>query len=214
MTDARPIVLYYTPHSRAVAIAVLLEELGAAYTTELLDLKAGDQRRPEFLAINPMGKVPTLRHGDAVITEQVAICLYLADLFPAAGLAPACDDPQRGPYLRWMVFYSSCLEPAVTDRALKREPVPAAASPYGDFDTMWAALMAQLAPGPWMLGDRFTAADVLWGAALSALSHFGVLPPAPPALEAYIGRFQSRPATQKVRERDLMTAPPPPPPPG
>ena len=118
-----------------------------------------------------MGKVPAIRHGDALVTEQVAIYLYLADLFPEAGLAPPIGDPLRGPYLRWMVFYAACFEPAVVDRALNREPGALAMSPYGDYDTMLGALTAQLKRGPWLLGERFTAADVLWGTALDLDDH-------------------------------------------
>ena len=95
-----------------------------------------------------MGKVPALLHDGALVTEQAAIYLYLADLFPAAGLAPPIGDPLRGPYLRWMVYYGSCFEPAVIDKSQQRPPAPPAASPYGDYDTMLATLTGQLAPGP------------------------------------------------------------------
>jgi glutathione S-transferase len=98
-------------------VLILLEEIGAPYQLHVLNMKTDEQRRPEYLAINPMGKVPALKHDGALITEQVAIFLYLADLFPEAGLAPPIGDPLRGPYLRWMVFYGSCFEPAVVDRA-------------------------------------------------------------------------------------------------
>ena len=100
----------------------MLEEVGAPYELRVLDLQAGDQLKPAFLAINPMGKVPTIEHDGAVITEVGAICTYLADAFPAAGLAPPVGDPMRGPYLRWMFFQGNCLEPAIVDHALKREP--------------------------------------------------------------------------------------------
>src|SRR5665213_1750057 len=105
MTRDREIILYHAPNTRSTGARVLLEELGVPYTLEVLNMTAGEQRRPAYLAINPMGKVPAVRHGDALITEQVAVSLYLADLFPEAGLAPALDDPSRGPYLRWMVYY-------------------------------------------------------------------------------------------------------------
>jgi len=110
-----------------------------------------------------MGKVPALKHGDALITEQVAIFLYLADLFPEAGLAPPIGDPLRGPYLRWMVFYAACFEPAVVDRSSQKDSAPLPMSPYGDFETMFKTLTGQLAKGPYLLGERFSAADVLWG---------------------------------------------------
>jgi glutathione S-transferase len=135
MAGNRDIILYHAPNTRSTGARVLLEELGVPYTLKVLNMKAEEQRQPAYLAINPMGKVPAVRHGDALITEQVAVSLYLADLFPEAGLAPALDDPARGPYLRWLVYYASCFEPAVVDRYLKHEPAPARMSPYGDFDT-------------------------------------------------------------------------------
>src|SRR5438067_5240233 len=118
----RSITLFHAPHSRSGAARILLEELGAPYTLEVVNLK--NTRAAPYLEINPMGKVPALLHGDALVTEQPAILTYLADLYPQAGLAPGLDDPQRGPYLRWMAFYGSSFEPAVIDLALKREPAP------------------------------------------------------------------------------------------
>ena len=99
----------------------------------ILNIKAAEQQLPEFRAVNPLGKVPTIRHGDAVLTEQVAISIYLADLFPEAGLAPAIGDSLRGPYLRWLVYYAASFEPAVVDKSLKREPVAYLQSPYGAY---------------------------------------------------------------------------------
>ena len=119
MTSTDRITLYYSPQTRATGTRVLLEELGAPYDLHVLNMKAGEQRRPAYLAVNPLGKVPAIRHGEALVTEQVAIYIYLADLFPQAGLAPALDDVRRGPYLRWIAFYGSCFEPALTDRAMK-----------------------------------------------------------------------------------------------
>src|SRR5688572_17579032 len=108
----RELTFYHAPNTRSTGTLILLEELGASYRLELLDLKAGTQRDPKYLAVNPMGKVPAVKHGEALITEQVAIYVYLADLFPQAQLAPALTDPLRGPYLRWLAFYGSCFEPA------------------------------------------------------------------------------------------------------
>ena len=167
MTADRKVTLFHSPNTRSSGVLTLLEELGADYELDVLNMKAGEQRSPRYLAINAMGKVPAIRHGQALVTEQVAIFLYLAELYPDAGLAPAIGDPLRGPYLRWIAFYGSCFEPAVVDRAQKREPAPASSSPYGDYDTMLAALTGQLGAGPWILGEKFTAADVLWGSALN-----------------------------------------------
>ena len=132
MTTDRTITLFHSPQCRSVSALTLLEELGAPYQLKVLNMKAGEQRKAPYLAINPLGKVPAILHGDALITEQVAIFIYLADLFPEAGLAPALDDPLRGPYLRWLVYYAACYEPALVDKAMKREPAPHATSPYGD----------------------------------------------------------------------------------
>ena len=174
-----PMTFFHAPQTRSSGVAVLLEELEAPHTVRLVDMKAGEQRGPDFLAVNPMGKVPAIRHGDALVTEQVAIYLYLADLFPTAGLAPAIADRDRGPYLRWLAFYGSCFEPAVVDRAMKREPGSPAMSPYGSFDAMFDTLTAQLRAGPYLLGPRLSAADVLWGTALHWTTMFGLLPERP-----------------------------------
>ena len=168
-------------------------------------MKAGEQRQPAYLAVNPMGKVPALRHGDAIITEQVAVYLYLADLFPKAGLAPQIGDPLRGPYLRWMVFYAACFEPAVVDRAAKHEPAPQTMSPYGDYDTMLNTVVAELTNGPYLLGERFTAADVLWGTALGWTTMFGLVPKLP-EITAYVNRVGSRPAAARVQAKDAELA--------
>jgi glutathione S-transferase len=205
MSTARDITLFHAPHTRSSGTLLLLEEIGAPYTLRVLDMKAGEQRQAEYLAINPMGKVPAIRHGDALVTEQVAIFLYLADLFPEAGLAPAIGDKLRGPYLRWMVFYAACFEPAVVDRALNREPGALAMSPYGDYDTMLGALTAQLKRGPWLLGERFTAADVLWGTALTWTTRFKMVPELPETM-AYLERFNARPAVARAQARDAELA--------
>ena len=201
----RQVTLYHCPYTRSTGALTLLEELGADYRLHVMNMKAGEQRKPEFLAINPMGKVPTLTHGDAVVTEQVSVYLYLADLYPEAGLAPALSDPLRGPYLRWMVFYGSCFEPAVVDRVQKREPIPEARSPYGDFDSVMKTLIAQLQKGPWLLGERFTAADVLWGGALNWTTQFGLIPEVP-AVRNYITRFIERPAYKRALAKDAELA--------
>jgi glutathione S-transferase len=140
-----------------------------------------------------------------VITEQVAVLMYLADLFPACGLAPKLDDRRRGPYLRWMAYYAASFEPAVVDRAMKREPGPAKMSPYGDFDTMLRTLTDQLERGPYLLGETFSAADVQWGMALSWTTGFGLVP-ALPVIQAYVDRVMSRPAAVKVTADDKKLA--------
>ena len=199
------LTLHHSPNTRSTGALILLEELGAPYQLHVLNMKAGEQRQPAYLAINPMGKVPALTHGDALVTEQVAVFLYLADLFPLAGLAPAIGDPLRGPYLRWMAFYGSCFEPALIDRAQKREPASPSMSPYSDYDTMLKTLTDQLAKGPYLLGERFSAADVLWGTALSWTVKFGLVPELP-VIKAYMERVNTRPAVLRARARDAELA--------
>jgi glutathione S-transferase len=205
MPDDRRVTLYHAPHSRSTGALILLEELGAPYDLHVLNLKAGEQRQPAYLAINPMGKVPALKHGDAIVTEQVAVYLYLADLFPEAGLAPPIGDPLRGPYLRWMVFYAACFEPAVVDRAAKHEPAPQMMSPYGDYETTLGTVTAQLAKGPYLLGERFSAADVLWGTALAWTTMFDLVPKLPEIID-YANRIGSRPAAARVQAKDAELA--------
>jgi glutathione S-transferase len=205
MTAPRKVTLYHAPNTRSSGALILLEELHADYALHVLNIKAGEQRGAEYLAINPMGKVPALLHEGALVTEQVAIYLYLADLYPEAGLAPPIGDPLRGPYLRWMVYYAACFEPAVVDRALKREAAPSATSPYGDYDTMLTTLTGQLSAGPCLLGERFTAADVLWGTALTWTTMFKLVPELP-VIKAYIGRMGARPSVAKVKAMDAGLA--------
>jgi glutathione S-transferase len=205
MTTSTPITLHHAPNTRSTGALILLEELGAPFELHLLNMKAGEQREPAYLAINPMGKVPAVTHGDALVTEQVAVFLYLADLFPQAGLAPAIGDPLRGPYLRWMAFYGSCFEPALIDRAQKREPASPSMSPYSDYDTMLKTLTDQLGKGPYLLGERFSAADVLWGTALSWTVKFGLVPELP-VIKAYMDRVNTRPAVLRARARDAELA--------
>jgi glutathione S-transferase len=203
------ITLFHAPQSRSGAARILLEELGAPYALEVLNLKANQNRAPRYLEINPMGKVPAILAAqdgaEALVTEQAAIMIYLADRFPEAGLAPAIDDPLRGPYLRWLAFYGSCFEPALIDLALKREPAPPSMCPYGDYDTMLATLTRQLRAGPWLLGERFSAADVLWGYALGWTTGFKLVPELPEIM-AYIARFNARPAVQRVTALDAGLA--------
>jgi len=206
MTTAAPrVTLFHSPNTRSTGVLTLLEELGVDYDLHVLNTKRGEQRQAEYLAVNPMGKVPAIRHGDALVTEQGAVYLYLADLYPQAGLAPPIGDPLRGPFLRWLFFYGSSFEPALVDRAMKREPAPASTSPYGDWDTMLGTLTGQLAQGPYLLGDRFSAADVLWGTALTWTTMFKLVPELP-VLRAYIDRVGARPAVAAARRKDAELA--------
>ena len=201
MTTQQPITLFHAPQSRSSGALALLEELHAPYSIHALDMKAGEQRQSAYLSVNPMGKVPAILHGDALVTEQVAIGIYLADLFPEAGITPALGEALRGPYLRWYVFYAACFEPALVDKAMKREPGPTAMVPYGDLATTLNVVTAQLSKGPWLLGERFTAADVLWGTALTWMTGFGLVEAVPP-IKSYVDRWNTRPSVKKVAQID------------
>jgi len=205
MNPSSDLVLFHNPHSRAAMTRALLEELGADYALRVLDFRKNQQLAPDYTAINPMGKVPAIRHKGTPVTETVAIYIYLADVFPQANLAPALDDPQRGTYLRWLVFYAACFEPAISDRAMKREPAPRAQSPYADFDTTMNAITSALKPGPWLLGESFSAADVLWGNALRWLTGFGMVE-ATPVIAGYVARVMARPAEQRAIKADEALA--------
>lgn len=192
---------FHSPQSRSAGTRALLEELAADYELHVLSLKTGEQRQPAYLAINPMGKVPAIQHDGALVTEQPAVFIYLADLYAEAGLAPPIGDPLRGPYLRWLVFYGSCFEPAVTDRSLQREPASTSTCGYGDYDTMLKTVVDQLEKGPYLLGERFSAADVLWGTVLNWTTMFKLVPELP-VIRAYIDRVLARPGVQRAAALD------------
>lgn len=199
------LTLYHAPGTRGTSALILLEELGVDYELHVLNLKLRQQRRRAYRLINPMRKVPALKHGEAVITEQVAILLYLADMFPAAELAPLIGERLRGAYLRWMVFYGTCFEPAVYDRWQNRSVEVPAMSPYGDFDTTVKTLTDQLERGPYILGELFSAADVLWATALTWISQLNILPPVP-IIADYVNRINARPAVARARGKDAALA--------
>jgi glutathione S-transferase len=205
MNPPSDLVFFHNPYSRSTMTHALLHELGAAWEPRIIDFRRDEQLSPEYLAINPMGKVPAIRHAGVVVAETVAIFIYLADLYRDAGLAPALDDPARGSYLRWLVFYAACFEPAVVDRSLKREPARRVLSPYADYATTLAAIEGALEPGPWLLGGRFSAADVLWGNALRWTTGFGIVE-ATPRIAGYIERVTSRPAERRAQQADAALA--------
>ncbi len=205
MADIEVITLFHAPQTRSAGLLTLLEELAAPYELHVVNMKAGEQRQPDYLAVNPLGKVPAIRHRGTLVTEQVAIFLYLADLFPAAGLAPTLDDPKRGAYLRWLVYYAACYEPRLVDKAMKREPGPPAMSPYGDFDTMLATIVQEIERQPYLLGDTISAADILWGNALKWGMMFKLVPESEPIVR-YVELTTQRPAALKVAEMDAKLA--------
>jgi glutathione S-transferase len=169
-------------------------------------LNKGDNRAPDYLAVNPMGKVPALKHGDVVITEAAAICAYLADEFPRAKLNVPVGDPRRGVFLKWLFFGPSCIEPAMLDRAFPRkEEARRGALGYGDFDTVMDVTAKAVAEGPYLMGEQFTAADVVIGSTLRWGTMFKLLPERP-EFTAYIGRLASRPALQRAEAQDKELA--------
>ncbi len=200
------LTLYHNPQSRSAGSRVLLEALGVPYEVEYVDFAGGQNRTPGFLSINPLGKLPTLVHDGAVVTEQVAITIYLADRFPDAGLAPALDHHTRGPYLRWMAFYGATFEPAVLDSAMKRPALDPSTAPYRDLDSVLDLLVAQLSAGEYLVGDTLTAADIHWGTALRWTTGFGIVPKRPEIM-AYIERVTAHPAFARAAQLDEALKP-------
>ena len=200
------LTLYHIAPSRSSIVPWMLEEIGEPYDIHLLSMKRGENRQPDYLAINPMGKVPALRHGDVVITEASAICAYLADAFPQANLAPPIGDRRRGPYLKWLFFSPGCIEPAIMDRAFPRkEAAPVAALGYGDFETVLDVVAKAVSKGQHILGGQFTAADVVIGSALRWGMAFKLLPERPEFV-AYVGRLAERPALKRSEAKDKELA--------
>jgi glutathione S-transferase len=201
------LVFYTNPMSRGRIVRWMLEEVGQPYRTELLDY-ATTMKAPEYLAINPMGKVPALRHGDTVITECAAICAYLADAFPAAGLAPPHGDRLRGPYYRWLFFGAGPLEQAWTNQAMGFV-IPAGKermAGYGSFDAVLSAIEGAVSRGPYLVGNSLTAADVYLGSQLGFGLQFGMIEKRPVFVE-YVGGLMARPAAVRAKQIDDALTP-------
>jgi len=200
------LTLYHASPSRSSIALWMLEEIGEPYDIKLLKLSEGDNLKPEFLAVNPMGKVPTLVHDGVTITESAAICTYLADAFPKAKLNVPIGDPRRGPYLKWLFFGPSCIEPAIIDRAAPRkEEARRAMLGYGSFDFVMDTVAKAVEKGPYLLGDQFTAADVIIGSGLRWGTMFKLIPERK-EFSDYIARFADRPALRRSEEKDKAMA--------
>ncbi len=196
------LVFYTHPMSRGRIVRWMLEELGCPYRTEVLDYGT-TMKAPAYRAINPMGKVPAIRHGDTVVTEAGAICAYLADAFPQKGLAPPSTDRLRGPYYRWLFFGAGPLEAATSNTALGFE-VPKERRGqigYGTLEDVIAALEGAVSNGDYILGDRFSTADVYLGSQIGWGMAFGTIEKRP-AFDAYCKRISARPAAQRAKEID------------
>jgi glutathione S-transferase len=206
---ADELILYTNPMSRGRIARWMLEEVGQPYRTEVLDY-ASTMKAPAYLAINPMGKVPALSHGDVVVTETAAICAYLADAFPEAGLAPPPSDRRRAPYYRWLFFTAGPVEAAISNKALgfvvppERERMMG----YGRIDYVMSALEGALSRSDYLAGDDFTAADLYVGSALGFGMMFGTIEKRP-AFERYWQRLSARPACKRAKELDDALAPRP-----
>lgn len=190
--------LYWAPHSRALRILWLMEETGAAYERELVDIRAGVQDTPAFRKINPMGKVPVLSDGAASLAESAAICAYVAERVPEAGLAPQVGDPLRARYLHMLFFSAGCMEPAFLQK-MKGIELAKMSAGWGSFDLVMEVIDGALADGPYLLGETFSAADVMIASDLwFGIGLLKVIAPTP-AMSAYLARCTARPAFQRAQ---------------
>ncbi len=194
-------VLYHCPQTRGGTTFWMNEELGDVCEINIVDIRKGAQKQADYLAVNPMGKVPALVHGGVAVTEAAAICAYLADAFAEKGLAPAPSDPKRGAYFRWMFFAPSCVEPAMIDIFNKRKNENPASIGYGNADQVIATAKTALAAGDFILGDQFSAADVVFGSTLNFAMMFGAIEKQEP-FTSYVDRLMARPAVARCNEKN------------
>jgi glutathione S-transferase len=206
---ADELVLYTNPRSRGRIARWMLEEVGQPYRTEVVDYGPA-MKAPAYLAINPMGKVPAVRHGEAVVTETAAICAYLADAFPQAGLAPPSGDRLRAPYYRWLFFAAGPVEASVSNKTFGFVVPPEREGTigYGSFERVMRTLEDAVSRADYLVGDRFTAADVYVGSQIGFGLMFGTIDKRP-AFERYWQRLRTRPAYARAREIDDALVPKP-----
>jgi glutathione S-transferase len=193
------ITLYHCPNSRSNVGLYLLEELGQPYEIEIVDVRAGDGQKPEYLTINPMGKVPSIRDGDEVVSETGAICAYIGDKYPQANLAPPIGDPRRGAYLRWL-FFGASLDTVLVEKLFNHAPMPGISAGYGDYERVMRTLRQGLETGPWLLGDQFTTLDVSFGGGMPWCMGNGTIPRESPFTD-YAARIEARPAYKRASAR-------------
>jgi glutathione S-transferase len=198
------ITLYHHPFSRAANVVWSLEELGVPYELRFVDIMKGEQKAPDIVARNPMGKVPILTDGDLVVTEAAAIGLYLADRYSLGNLAPSPDDPARAAYLRWSLFSPSVIEPAVSAKSAGGQFKPSQVG-WGTYESVIASMESAIAGKDYVLGDRFSMADCIFGGAVRYLLRFKVLE-ATPTFTAYAERLGARPAAQRADVRNAAIA--------
>ena len=194
--------LYFSPKSRSFTALWLMEETGQPYERVLTDITTGAQKAPAYLAINPMGKVPGLQDGDVGLGEAAAICTYVAERYPEAKLAPPLGDPRRARYLYWLFFGPSCIEPAIIQIFTKIQ-VPSSTAGWGDATQVFDVLDQALQKGPWLLGEDFSAADIVIGSGLDVAVRRFKMVPTRPSFERYLDRCAARPAFQRALELSL-----------
>lgn len=197
-TESADLILYYAPQSRSFTILWLLEELGRPYRLEHVDIRSGAQKQPEFLQLNPMGKVPVVRDGEVAVAESGAIIAWLADRYSAGELAPRPDEPARAAYLKWLFFAAGVIEPAFGQKFFKLD-LPAHQVGWGSFEAMESVVTDALGNREWLAGDRFTAADLYVGANLNFGVTFGILPQQG-LIADYVARLTARPAFRRASE--------------
>lgn len=194
------LILYHHPFSRAAGVLWMLEEIGVEHELRFVDILAGEQKTQEILALNPMGKLPILTDGDAVVTEVAAIGLYLADRYAPGRLAPALDAPERGAYYRWSLFAPSVIEPGALARRSGWDFKPSQAG-WGTYDAMLDTMESAVRDREFLLGDTFSMADIIFGGTVRYMLRFDMLEPRP-ALVAYGERLGARPAAQRADARN------------
>lgn len=202
--NSNAVVLYHHPYSRAAGTVWVLEELGIPYQLEFVDILTGKNHTPEFHQKNPMGKLPTLVDGDVTVTEGAAIALYLADRYSYGKLAPKVDDPKRAAYLRWSLFAPSVIEPAAYSHMEKWDYKPGSAG-WGTYENMLASVEEAIGDGPWLLGENFSMADVIFGGTVRYMLRFKMLD-SRPAFEDYVARLNTRPASIAAEAKNAAVA--------